>query len=285
MKLLKISIIVPVYNCAKYLHQCMESLINQTLKEIEIICINDGSTDNSAQILQEYAQKDPRIKIINKENGGQALARNIGIDIADGEYIGFVDSDDWVSLDFFEKLYNAAQKYDAEIAAASIIRLSKLHKKYHLKFTEEKITDDYKTKLQTCNIPELSYVWNKIYKTSRIKESNLKFTEGRLYEDVVFTPQALYYLKKLVTVPNTYYYYRRRAGSTVSLKTQKTNEDAIWARKEMQNFFIKHNVDDIKTSNTRKYKLFGLSVFKIKTYDNIKTYMLFNIIKWKIKTG
>ena len=124
-----VSIIVPVYNCAQFLNRCMDSLVNQTLKDIEIICINDGSTDNSPEILQEYAAKDSRIKIINKENGGLSSARNRGLAAAQGEYLGFVDSDDWVDLDFFEKLYNAAKKYDTDIATGGIIRLHKYNQK------------------------------------------------------------------------------------------------------------------------------------------------------------
>ena len=113
---MKISIIVPVYNVEKYLERCLDSLINQTLKDIEIICINDGSTDNSSEILKEYAKKDSRIIIINQNNQGISVARNNGMNKAKGKYIGFVDSDDWVDLDFFEKLYKAAEKHNAQIA-------------------------------------------------------------------------------------------------------------------------------------------------------------------------
>ena len=110
-----ISLIIPVYNVENYLRQCLDSIINQTLKEIEIICINDGSTDSSKQILEEYALKDERIKIINQKNKGAGAARNSGIDAATGEYIGFVDSDDWVNLDAFEKLYNKITRENVDI--------------------------------------------------------------------------------------------------------------------------------------------------------------------------
>lgn len=109
MEKIKISVIVPVFNAEKYLKMCLNSLVSQTLKNIEIICIDDGSTDNSLAILDKFKSKDNRIKIIKQKNYGVSMARNNGISEAQGEYIGFVDADDWVDKDFFEKLYNAAQ--------------------------------------------------------------------------------------------------------------------------------------------------------------------------------
>ena len=107
--MIKVSIVIPVYNVQKYLHECLDSLINQTLKDIEIICINDGSTDNSLNILKEYALKDSRIKVIDKENEGQGIARNLGIELAQGEFIGFVDPDDWLEPEMLEMMYNQAK--------------------------------------------------------------------------------------------------------------------------------------------------------------------------------
>jgi glycosyltransferase involved in cell wall biosynthesis len=101
----KVSIVIPVYNVEKYLRQCLDSVVNQTLKDIEIICVNDGSTDNSLQILEEYANKDDRIKIINKDNGGLSSARNAGLEIATGVYIGFVDSDDYIEIETYNEAY------------------------------------------------------------------------------------------------------------------------------------------------------------------------------------
>ena len=129
----KVSVIVPVYNVEKFLKRCLDSIINQTLKDIEIICIYYNSNDKTLEILEQIASKDSRITVIMQRTKGQAGARNEGTDIATGEYIGFVDSDDWIDLDFYEKLYNSAKKYDADIAVGSIIRLHKYNKKYHLK--------------------------------------------------------------------------------------------------------------------------------------------------------
>ena len=107
----KLSIIVPVYNVEKYLPKCLESLTNQTLKDIEIICVNDGSMDNSLAILKEFASKDSRIRIIDNQHQGVAKTRNTGIEQSTGEYIGFVDSDDYIDIDFFEKLYNLSKSH------------------------------------------------------------------------------------------------------------------------------------------------------------------------------
>ena len=174
----KISVIVPVYNVEKFLEKCLKSIIEQTFEDLEIICINDGSTDKSLSILNSYAAKDPRIKILSQTNQGQSCARNAGLEIASGEYIGFVDSDDWIDLDFYEKLYNTAKKYDADIAVASIKRLRTYKWKYHLKIEKEEVTEDINKKFFLCDVPDKCYVWNKIYKASELKKYNIKFEPG-----------------------------------------------------------------------------------------------------------
>lgn len=277
--MVKVSIIVPVYNCSKFLRRCLDSLINQTLTDIEIICINDGSTDNSEEIIKSY--KDERIKLISKHSEGPSIARNIGIEQSKGEYVGFVDSDDWVDKNFFEKLYFTAQKYNADIATAGIIRLHKFNKKTYLKFNKETYTTDFQEKIILCDLPDKSYVWNKIYRLSSFKENGLTFEEGRYYEDVVFTPQALYKIKSMVTVPNIYYYYWRSSGSIVTLRNEKANTDSEWAHKKAEAFLTEHNIDiSMFKTYTKRIKFLGFSIFKIVTKGNKKSYRLFNIIKW-----
>ncbi len=280
----KVSIIIPVYNCENFLRRCLDSLVNQTLKDIEIICINDGSTDDSLDILREYEGKDSRFVVIDKENGGQSVARNVGIDRAKGEYLGFVDSDDWVDLDFYEKLYNTAEKYKSDIAVAGIVRLNDIKKRFYLKITDEVLSINYNTKLKLCDVPDKSYIWNKIYKTENYKKLNLKFTENRFYEDVVFTPEILFYLEKLVTVPDTYYYYWDRPNSTVALKDEKHLNDKLWADEQSYAFFKEHNIniDEHKTM-TKRMKFLGVTVFKIIRKGNLKKYKLFNCISWSKK--
>ena len=276
----KVSIIVPVYNVEKYLRKCIDSLINQTLNDIEIICINDGSTDKSLKILKEYKNKDSRIILLNQENLGQSVARNRGIEIAKGEYLGFVDPDDWIDLDYYEKLYNAASTNDTDIAVGGIIRVTGIKKKKFLNFEKETLTDNTKLKFELCDVPEKSYIWNKIYKTQNLKEINLKFKEGRIFEDCIFTPQALFFLGKMVTVPNTYYYYLRRGNSTVKQRSQKANADSIYAHKKASEFIKEHNIDiSSHEPKTYRFKIFGVTIFKIRQKGKKKQYALFNIIK------
>ena len=158
----KVSIIVPVYNVEKYLSKCLDSIVNQTLKDIEIICINDGSVDNSQSVLEAYAKKDTRIKVINQENLGLSCARNKGIDIAQGEYIGFVDSDDWIDLEFYEELYNNAINTQSDIAASSILRKRLITQKSRVLYKKSTIASDLQEKMDICKIPKCCYVWNKI---------------------------------------------------------------------------------------------------------------------------
>ena len=186
--MVKVSIIVPVFNVEQFLGKCLDSLVNQTLKDIEIICVNDGSTDNSLEILNNYAKQDLRIKIINKKNSGLSTARNTGMKIAQGKYIGFVDSDDWVDLDFYEKLYNSAIKNNADIAVSEIYEVHWNRKFYKQKFEKEKCIENIEEKFYTLNIPEYSYVWNKIYKRTKIEKYNFQFIPNLYYEDRVFTP-------------------------------------------------------------------------------------------------
>jgi len=277
----KVSIIVPVYNAEKYLKRCLDSLVTQTLADIEIICINDGSVDLSRKFLNEYTLTYDRIIILNQNQSGQSAARNNGMKIAKGEYIGFVDADDYVDKDFFEKLYNSAVKNNADIAVAGIVRLHKFHKKYYLKFDKVNTTSNKNCKFTLCDVPEYSYVWNKIYKKNLFLENNLKFEEGIFYEDVILTPQLLYYSNILTTVPETYYYYWRNSGSTVTMKTEKHLKDSIYAHQKAHDFITDKNIDiSSHKPETYRFKLFGVTIYKVRRKGNNVCHILFNIIKW-----
>ena len=203
----KVSIIVPVYNVEDYIEKCLDSLVNQTLKEIEIIVVNDGSTDSSLEKIEKFAQQDSRIIIINQENQGQGAARNSGLNIAKGEYIGFVDSDDYVDLDFYEKLYNAAKNNDADISAASILKHKK-YKRFNLLYKKQicaKTTKD-KIKVAKDRKGRFFYVWNRLYKNKFLKQENLAFSTGIYYEDVMFSAKAILAANMIICISNTYYH-------------------------------------------------------------------------------
>ena len=275
--MIKVSIIVPVYNVEKLLKRCLDSLVNQTLRDIEIICVNDGSTDNSLEILNNYAKQDLRIKIINKKNSGLSTARNTGMKIAQGKYIGFVDSDDWVDLDFYEKLYNSAIKNNADIAVSEIYEVHWNRKFYKQKFEKEKCIENIEEKFYTLNIPEYSYVWNKIYKRTKIEKYNFQFIPNLYYEDRVFTPEVLYALKRVVIVPNIkYYYYRHKTSIVRNKNINRTKADEI-----MTKFFQEHNLDLNKfIIQEKKYKIFGITFLKKFKKDNKTSYNFLNCIKW-----
>jgi len=213
---MKISVIIPVYNTSKYLENCLESLINQTLRDIEIICIDDGSTDNSIDILKEFAIKDNRIKILTQKNQGQSIARNAGIRVAKGEYIGFIDSDDWADVQMFEKLYNNAKTYDSDISMCSITVYDEKTQQYSVSnpymtldlFPEtlENRAFNYKDTLdfifRICVVP-----WNKIYKREFLS-NDLFFVENLNFEDNVFNLQTIINAQKISLVKEPLVYYR-----------------------------------------------------------------------------
>lgn len=288
----KVSVIVPVYNVEKYLKRCLDSLINQTLSDIDIICINDGSKDSSLQILEQYAQKDSRIVIYNQENSGLSVARNTGLEHASGEYIGFVDSDDWVDLDFYEKLYNSAKNNNADIAVADFIREHPNKKPKRLKLKEEKIYTTPEDKFMICKVHREGCVWNKIYRTEFIKSINLKFVPKMYYEDRDFTIRSLYFSKKLVTTPNTYYRYFVNPKSIVNKKRNNIqDEHYILVRQQVLQFIKEHNIkvpDGLYKAEIYRYKLFGKTLFTIKESINSKYIFLFGkiqIFKMRLKNN
>lgn len=288
----KVSVIVPVYNVEKYLKRCLDSLINQTLSDIDIICINDGSKDSSLQILEQYAQKDSRIVIYNQENSGLSVARNTGLEHASGEYIGFVDSDDWVDLDFYEKLYNSAKNNNADIAVADFIREHPNKKPKRLKLKEEKIYTTPEDKFMICKVHREGCVWNKIYRTEFIHSINLKFVPKMYYEDRDFTIRSLYFSKKLVTTPNTYYRYFVNPKSIVNKRRNYIqDEHYILVRQQVLQFIKERNIkvpDGLYKAEIYRYKLFGKTLFTIKESINSKYIFLFGkiqIFKMRLKNN
>lgn len=222
-----ISVIVPVYNVEKYLEKCLNSLVNQTLKDIEIIAINDGSTDSSLKVLERYSKKYKNIKIINKNNNGQGSARNDGIKISEGEYVTFVDSDDWVSLNMCELLLDAATKENADLVFANYIKVeNEMEYKANIYGLEYK--DNVKKYLLTQSGP-----CHKLIKTEIIKKNNLYFPELRAYEDIAVVPAWGLAAKKIAHVNEYVYYYLTRPGSTMKQQEYNNKLDEIFPSLEV----------------------------------------------------
>ena len=279
--MVKVSIIVPIYNQEKYLKRCLDSLVAQTLSDIEIICVNDGSTDSSVQILDAYQKKDTRIKVINQINSGVSEARNVGLRQATGEYIGFVDPDDFVEPDFYEKLYNSAIENGCDIACASVIRENNKKKKVLIKYDEQKTANTVKEKFELAHLPEHCYIWNKIYNREKLLKSGITFRRDMVYEDMIYTPDVVAELGNLVTIPNVWYHYWIHNVSIVKNASDKCRTDKITAQKHIVEICNKYHIFTPRRDNLvckREYYCFGIKVLKVYVYKSTKVYFLFGLI-------
>lgn len=219
--MIKVSIIVPVYNNVKTLNRCIDSIINQSLKEIEVILVDDGSTDSSGAICDQYKLKDERIVVIHKSNGGPNSARNAGLKIVKGQYIGFVDSDDYISLNMYEKLYNSAEENNTEVVICDMVEFNdekKLNRIECSLSSNELIGQDEILDLMS-SINESRILWfaqRYLYKASFIKNNNFVFAESlKIGEEtvlnllVLMNCNSIFYLKE-----ELYYYYSNPNGIT-----------------------------------------------------------------------
>ncbi|MBE7711329.1 MAG: glycosyltransferase [Cyanobacteria bacterium SIG31] len=276
----KVSIIVPVYNAEKYLDKCVMSLIKQTLKDIEIILVNDGSKDSSATLIEWFQKYDARIKLINQENKKQGGARNNGLRNASGEYISFVDSDDWIDPDFIEKLYNTAIKYNTDITATNIIKHKKNKRKYNVRYRRTKTATNMSSKIKLCSDKKkrFFYVMNKLYKKSFLVENHITFEENCYFEDVLFSIKAIFHAKNIASEPNTNYHYIYNINSTINSKrTEKKKADHNKAYIELQDFAHKNK---IKLPECLNYviKYWKTPLFKIYKGEYKEKICLFGII-------
>lgn len=215
--MIKVSVIVPIYNSEIFLKRCLDSIVNQTLKDIEIILINDGSKDNSRNICEEYANRDNRIKFINKKNEGTSIARNVGLDIATGEYITFVDSDDYIELNAFEKMYNIAQE-----TTADIVLFNHYHGENNLnnvKFPKNKLLrgKELKEILKTANTDFfIPFSWRNIFKNTD-KQKTIKFKTNLKYgEDSLYNLESYLGADSMYCSEKAFYHQMPNINSTMS---------------------------------------------------------------------
>ena len=245
-----ISIIVPVYKVEKYLEKCVDSLICQTYKNLEIILVDDGSPDSCPQLCDEYAKKDNRIKVIHKQNGGLSSARNAGLDLCSGSYICFVDSDDWVNDNFCEHLLKMAKEYDADFSMCEFIyqkgsqcnNVSQIKEKI-IYYSEEQVLDQ----LQETDIKLLSIACAKLYKRKLF--NTLRYPLGRLHEDEFILHHILFNSNSLVYSNLPLYNYFIREGSITHSMTDKNIEDKLLAFKERYEYLKINGVDNNRCAN------------------------------------
>lgn len=233
---IKVSVVIPIYNVEKYLDKCVQSVLNQTLKEIEVILVDDGSRDNCPQMCDEYAKMDNRVKVIHKENQGLGFARNSGMKIAIGEYIAFVDSDDWVKLDMFKNLYENAKKQNSDIAVSGHCDYTngiKVRTKKHLlagtTLKDKKNILEMRKNLYGHNVNDNIVdafpmsVWIAIYKKECLKNNNVQF-ENILSEDIIFNLHAYRVANIISFIGDTNYCYRKDNQPSI-MKTFSLNKE------------------------------------------------------------
>lgn len=220
-----ISIIVPVYNTEKYLCRCLDSIVVQTYSNLEIILVNDGSTDKSGKICEQYAQRDERIKVIHQENKGQAAARNAGVNAATGKYISFVDSDDYIAINMFESLLEAIKLHQGKVAGcqstSNSMELGKCEEEYSAIVDKKYSFEYFASKVSWAVMGYLfqACIWN-----------DIRFSEGRVYEDALIFPQLIERISCWFFIPDKLYFYNstNMDSTTRSELSLKRLEDALY---------------------------------------------------------
>ena len=246
----KFSIIIPVYNVEEYLKECLESIINQSFKDFEVICVNDGSTDNSLEILQKYAENDERFKVLNQENQGQGVARNNALNIANGEYILFVDPDDFIELNMLEVLNERLDVQNVDVAFFDYQIFGENTKTKIVRFMDEmkkifnlNINDNLVFNWQELVKDNFRYtammVWNKVYSNKFLKENHIQFAPNKHAEDHIFSISATLLANKISCIKKTLYYYRKRSDSSVNKVSE--NNFCIFENIAIVADFLKQN--------------------------------------------
>ncbi len=281
---MKLSVIVPVYNVETYLKQCLDSLLAQTLKDMEIIAVNDGSTDSSEEILKDYQKKYPdKIRYVNKENGGLSSARNFGLKYADAQYVTFLDSDDYLKEDAYEKMICIADQEMLDVVCAGLLFFWEDHKR---NFSLDGFSTISPKGARHNLLLAPQYAWNKIYRLDFFKNNHFQYPEGLWFEDIPVTTKMALYTDKIGYVDEILYYYRQRTTSIMAAyDNPKLKDIYIVLESVYQNFkqedkvelfydeleflFIKHLMlyDFMRMLKTDRYKMYyEMSTKKMDAY-------------------
>ena len=301
MREMFVSIIVPVYNVEQYLKECIESILAQTWKNFEVILVDDGSTDSSGKICDEYSQKKEFISVIHKKNGGLSSARNAGIHVAQGDYLAFIDSDDVVHPRYLSELVAIVKKEKADLAACnfcvgSLCRWKNFSEvKYDIRCNEDVL------KKMNDNDVVVTVAWNKLYHAKFFREYGLRYPVGKIHEDMFLTPQILYYTKKMVITNEQLYFYRQRENSIMNSSFSIKQLDALDAIEFRIELFQHWNKQYLQASEYESYIRKSNELYKkmkeeetdlyIEAQERIKTKMkdfrnkksIFNMLSWKYR--
>lgn len=273
--MVKISVIIPIYNVEQYLARCLDSVVNQTYKDLEIICVNDCSPDNSGKILEWYAKKDNRIKVISRDkNGGLSAARNTGLDAASCEYIYFIDSDDWIDPDYIETMYCAAQESKAEAVLNTSMCLHYENEPQNTHF--RKVHNNYSHCFVDANEAILKVNWNTVlhfWKKSFLDKIHARFPEGYFIEDIYFQAVTYIYLHKIYVIrESAYHYWIRKTGIMGSV-----SEDIFSPNLRILNKIVDY-YEENNISEDLKIKLIFHAIFpwdrNRKKFEELRKYFL-----------
>jgi len=250
-----ISVIVPVYNVEKYLEKCIDSILSQTFKNFEVILVDDGSMDRCGIICDNYEKLDNRVKVIHKTNGGLSSARNSGLEIASGEYVVFIDSDDWIDKNMYQELYNEAKKNNADIVQCKFMKaydenVSICHDKYKNIAVIGNL--DALNNLYNDKCTETVVTWNKLYR--RHLFNDITFPNGKLHEDEFTTYKLLYKSNKVVLVDQEFYYYRQTPNSIMNSAFNIRRFDSLEALNQKLEFFKQINNEVLYKKTVKAYE-------------------------------
>lgn len=261
----KVSLIIPVYNVENYIARSLKSAVEQTMQDIEIIVVNDGSTDNSLQIINKFADKYDNIVVINQNNMGLSGARNTGLKNAKADYIAFLDSDDFVDKKFIEVLYNLATEHDADIAYCNFYMYfpENDRSKYKIMTSRNAIySSDIALKKLIMDTTLHYYAWNKLYKKSLFTDNKIEFFDV-LFEDIATIPRLFYYANKVAVTNKALYYYTQRRGSIInSVNIKKTNDYTITIGM-LRDFLVENNLFE---TYKQAFKLYAYRAIFINWY-------------------
>ena len=252
-----LSIIVPVYKVESYLPKCIDSILAQTFTDFELILVDDGSPDNCPALCDAAAAKDARIRVIHQKNGGLSAARNAGLDVARGEWIGFVDSDDYIAPEMYEALYKAVQSTGADLALcdyAEVDETGALCPPMHISLAEQVFAG--RELLKNATDTMIQPAWNKLYR--RAIFAQLRYPEGKLNEDLFLIPEVCLQIQKAVVVPKALYYYVQRGGSIMSGNKTLRHFDAAAAAQRYWECLVENGAYDA-LANAAKFTMGSVS--------------------------